>query len=72
MTSKLHISDAGAGQPVLLLHSHGMSGRQWRRRVIERLREALPGARTTEVAGAGYLGPVTHAEVVNRILLEAH
>jgi pimeloyl-ACP methyl ester carboxylesterase len=29
--SGLHVIDAGAGVPVLLLHSAGLSGRQWRR-----------------------------------------
>src|SRR5208282_3637476 len=27
----LHVEDSGAGAPVVLLHSSGMSGRQWRR-----------------------------------------
>jgi pimeloyl-ACP methyl ester carboxylesterase len=33
--SGLHIEDSGAGAPVLLLHSSGLSGRQWRRLVPE-------------------------------------
>jgi pimeloyl-ACP methyl ester carboxylesterase len=41
------------------------------RRVVERLDEALPASRVTEVAEAGHLGPITHAEAVNRILLES-
>jgi pimeloyl-ACP methyl ester carboxylesterase len=41
------------------------------RRVIERLGEALPGSLLAEVPDAGHLGPVTHADAVNRILLEA-
>jgi pimeloyl-ACP methyl ester carboxylesterase len=28
---RIHIEDEGAGEPVILLHSSGMSGRQWRR-----------------------------------------
>jgi pimeloyl-ACP methyl ester carboxylesterase len=28
---KLHVDDTGTGEPVVLLHSHGLSGRQWRR-----------------------------------------
>jgi len=28
---KLHVEDTGTGEPVVLLHSHGLSGRQWRR-----------------------------------------
>src|SRR5690242_13795135 len=31
MASKLSIADTGSGEPVLLLLSHGLSGRQWRR-----------------------------------------
>src|SRR4029079_15022809 len=31
----LHIEDAGAGDPVVLLHSSGLSGRQWRRLASE-------------------------------------
>jgi pimeloyl-ACP methyl ester carboxylesterase len=27
----LHVDDQGAGEPVILLHSHGLSGRQWRK-----------------------------------------
>jgi pimeloyl-ACP methyl ester carboxylesterase len=27
----LHIDDQGTGEPVILLHSHGLSGRQWRK-----------------------------------------
>jgi pimeloyl-ACP methyl ester carboxylesterase len=29
--SSLHVDDSGSGEPVILLHSHGLSGRQWRR-----------------------------------------
>jgi pimeloyl-ACP methyl ester carboxylesterase len=29
--SGLHIDDRGTGEPVVLLHSHGLSGRQWRK-----------------------------------------
>ncbi len=41
------------------------------RRVVERLAEANPGARVETIPGAGHLAPVTHAERVNAILLEA-
>ncbi len=27
----LHVEDSGAGEPVVLLHSHGLSGGQWRK-----------------------------------------
>ncbi len=38
-------------------------------RILDRLREAIPGARITSVPKAGHLAPVTHAEAVNRVLL---
>ena len=31
MTLPLHVEDSGTGTPVVLLHSSGLSGRQWRR-----------------------------------------
>ncbi len=31
MSSELHVDRAGSGAPVVLVHSSGMSGRQWRR-----------------------------------------
>jgi pimeloyl-ACP methyl ester carboxylesterase len=37
----LHLETSGAGAPVLLLHSSGMSGRQWRRLVPELAREGF-------------------------------
>jgi pimeloyl-ACP methyl ester carboxylesterase len=43
---RLHIDDSGVGDPVLLLHSSGLSGRQWRRlapAVVERgMRAVVP------------------------------
>jgi pimeloyl-ACP methyl ester carboxylesterase len=33
MTMALHVEDSGSGTPVVLLHSSGLSGRQWRRLV---------------------------------------
>jgi pimeloyl-ACP methyl ester carboxylesterase len=39
-------------------------------RVIERLAEAIPGAHVTAIPGAGHMGPMTHADAVNRTLLE--
>ena len=50
--SRLHVEEAGAGDPVLLLHSSGLSGRQWRRLVpllVQRgLRAVVP-----DLAGHG-------------------
>lgn len=34
-------------------------------RVVAQLVRALPGAHSTSIAGAGHMGPVTHARVVN-------
>lgn len=39
------------------------------RRVIERLAEVLPEARHDVVAGAGHMGPITHASDVNRLVI---
>jgi pimeloyl-ACP methyl ester carboxylesterase len=39
------------------------------RRVVARLGEAIPGARTETLAGAGHMGPLTHAALVNDLLL---
>jgi pimeloyl-ACP methyl ester carboxylesterase len=36
--STLHVEDAGEGEPVVLLHSSGMSGAQWRRTAEELVR----------------------------------
>jgi pimeloyl-ACP methyl ester carboxylesterase len=48
----LHVQDTGAGLPIILLHSSGLSGRQWRR-----LAEALPArgyrAVVPDLAGHG-------------------
>ena len=41
------------------------------RRVMERLRDALPDARLTTIPGAGHLAPVTHAKAVNPVILGA-
>jgi len=37
-------------------------------RIIERLAEALPNARIESTAGAGHMGPLTHADRVNEII----
>jgi pimeloyl-ACP methyl ester carboxylesterase len=41
------------------------------RRVIQRLGQAIPNARIATIPGAGHLAPVTHADRVNAVLLEA-
>jgi len=41
------------------------------RRIVARLGEAIPGARVERLAGAGHMGPLTHAEPWNQ-LLAAH
>jgi pimeloyl-ACP methyl ester carboxylesterase len=41
------------------------------RRVVERLAEALPHARTVTIPGAGHMGPLTHADAVNAAILDA-
>lgn len=39
------------------------------RRIVERLGNALPLARTRIIAGAGHMAPLTHAEAVNAAIL---
>jgi pimeloyl-ACP methyl ester carboxylesterase len=38
------------------------------RRIVPRLGEAIPGARTLSIAGAGHMGPLTHLGQYNEIL----
>jgi pimeloyl-ACP methyl ester carboxylesterase len=38
---RIHIEDEGEGEPVILLHSSGMSGRQWRRLQARLVRDGL-------------------------------
>ena len=52
--------------PVLLLH--GASTRAPARRVVELLSSVLPRAQPCELSGAGHLGPITHAEMVNHCM----
>ena len=40
------------------------------RRIIARLAAAIPRARTRVVAGAGHMGPITHAAEVNALIAE--
>jgi len=49
--------------PILLLH--GARTRTPARRVVELLSAALPHAQPCELSGAGHLGPITHAALVN-------
>src|SRR5258706_4733812 len=39
--SGLHVEEVGAGDPVTLLHSSGLSGRQWRRLVPELVQRGM-------------------------------
>jgi len=50
--------------PVLLIH--GQRTRAPARRIVELLVHALPHAQQCELAGAGHLGPITHAAEVVR------
>lgn len=52
----LHVEEGGDGPPALLLHSHGMSGRQWRR--LERtLRERHLRTIVPDLLGQGQSSP---------------
>ena len=53
--------------PTLLMH--GNSTRAPARKVADLLAEELPGAQRLEIAGAGHLGPITHAQRVNAAIL---
>ncbi|WP_457330534.1 alpha/beta fold hydrolase [Rhizobacter sp. P5_C2] len=50
--------------PLLLIH--GERTRAPARRIVELLADALPQAQRCELAGAGHLGPITHAATVVR------
>jgi pimeloyl-ACP methyl ester carboxylesterase len=39
------------------------------RRVVDRLAEAMPNARPETIEGAGHMGPLTHADRVNDVIL---
>jgi pimeloyl-ACP methyl ester carboxylesterase len=58
---RIHVEDEGSGEPVLLLHSSGMSGRQWRR-VQEKL--VNDGFRTIvpDLLGSGRSSPWPEGE----------
>jgi pimeloyl-ACP methyl ester carboxylesterase len=55
-TSGLFVEDAGAGEPVLLLHSSGLSGRQWRRFAPEIVKRGLCAV-TPDLTGHGRSEP---------------
>ena len=59
----------GIDVPVLLLT--GERSPVAARRVVERLAEAIPGARVEVVGGAGHMGPLTHAGAVNEAVVRA-
>jgi pimeloyl-ACP methyl ester carboxylesterase len=40
------------------------------RRVVARLAERLPRARVVEIEGAGHMGPLTHADQVNALIVK--
>lgn len=40
------------------------------RRVVQRLATAIPDARIVEIAGAGHMGPITHADIVNEAIAQ--
>ena len=52
MTTGLHVVDSGAGAPAVLLHSSGMSGRQWKR-LASRLVESGLRAIVPDLSGHG-------------------
>jgi pimeloyl-ACP methyl ester carboxylesterase len=54
--SALHVEDSGAGEPVLLLHSSGFSGRQWRR-LASRLVEGGKRVLVPDLSGHGASPP---------------
>ncbi len=60
---------ARVSMPVRLIS--GGATRPAARAVIDLLRQALPGAAWTEIAGAGHMAPVTHARALNAAILEA-
>ena len=59
---------ARIGAPTLLIG--GERSPVAARRVIALLADALPRARTRVVAGAGHMGPISHAEEVNALVAE--
>ena len=62
-------ASAYAALPVPVLILGGQDSPLAARRVAERLEEAIPGARLETFAGAGHMGPLTHAATVNDRLL---
>lgn len=60
---------AGALPPVPTLLLSGQTTRAPARRIAERLAALCPAARHRVLPGLGHMGPVTHAEAVNRLIL---
>jgi pimeloyl-ACP methyl ester carboxylesterase len=54
--SGLHVDDSGEGQPVLLLHSSGLSGRQWRRLAAELVKRGTRAV-VPDLTGHGQSSP---------------
>jgi pimeloyl-ACP methyl ester carboxylesterase len=59
---------AGIAAPVLLLTGEHTPVAE--KRVVAILAEALPSATRVEVAGAGHMGPLTHADAVNDLIAD--
>lgn len=63
----LHVEDWGDGTPVVLLHSAGLSGRQWRR--LGAISAGRMGqASVFTIPDAGHMAPLSHADQVNGII----
>ena len=58
----------GIDAPVLLMT--GQQSTLAAHAVVRRLRDALSDARVLAIPGAGHMGPLTHAEVVNEAILD--
>jgi pimeloyl-ACP methyl ester carboxylesterase len=56
MTAQLHVDDTGSGPVVVLLHSHGLSGRQWRRLAADLVARGMR-ALAVDLSGQGRSEP---------------
>lgn len=54
--------------PVLLMQ--GEQAKRPSRTIVRLLHDALPGASRVRVAGAGHMGPVTHVDAVNSLVIQ--
>jgi pimeloyl-ACP methyl ester carboxylesterase len=57
---------AAIGVPALLLTGERTPAPE--RRVVQRLSRTIANARMIDLAGAGHMGPITHAELVNEAI----